>query len=55
MNFYLSQIKISGTSLNRFKLLTGIVLIVLVIPHSNANQENTKLLYVKTKQTGDHP
>ena len=49
MDFYLSQIKISGTYLNRFKLLTRIVLIVLVIPHSNANQERLFSIVRKNK------
>ena len=36
---YLSPIKIDVTSLTCFKLLPGIASIVLVIPHSNADQE----------------
>ena len=37
--YYLSQIKIAGTSLCHCKLLPRIASIVLVIPHRNADQE----------------
>ena len=47
--YYLFQIKIAGTSLSGFKLLTIIALIVLVISHSNANQERLFSIARKNK------
>ena len=50
LSYYLSQIKIAGTSLSRFKLLPRIASIVLVIPHSNADQERLFSIVHKNKR-----
>ena len=47
--YFLSQIKITGTSLSRFKLLPRIASIVLVIPHSNADHERLFSIVRKSK------
>ena len=53
--YYLSEIEITRTSLSRFKLLSRIASIVLVILHCNADQERSFSIVHKTKQTVDHP
>ena len=47
--YFWSQIKITGTSLSRFKLLPRIASIVLVIPHSNADHERLFSIVRKSK------
>ena len=47
--YYLSKTKTAATSLSRFKLLPRIASIILVIPHSNADQERLFSIVRKNK------